>query len=98
MATMKLTAILILAAWTAAAQAPAPGGGRGAPPIKSPEVSGDGKVTFRLRAPNAKEVFVTGIGQRLAMEKNEQGVWIATTDTLKPDIYTYAFSADGINL
>ena len=51
MATMKLTAILILAAWTAAAQ-----GGRGAPPIKSPEVSADGKVTFRLRAPNAKEV------------------------------------------
>ena len=32
------------------------------------------------------------------MEKNEQGVWTATTDTLKPDIYTYAFSADGITL
>jgi hypothetical protein len=55
-------------------------------------------VTFRLRAPNAKEVFVTGIGQRIAMEKNEQGVWSATTDTLKPDIYTYSFSADGVTL
>ena len=89
------TAILILsAAWTAAAQAP----GRGAPPVKSPEVSADGKITFRLRAPNAKEVFVTGMGPRLAMQKDEQGVWSATTDTLKPDIYTYSFSADGITL
>jgi enterochelin esterase family protein len=52
-------------------------------------------VTFRLRAPNAKEVFVTGIGQRLAMQKNEQGVWTATTDPMKPDIYSYSFSVDG---
>jgi enterochelin esterase family protein len=70
-------------------------GGRGGPAVKSPEVSTDGRVTFRLRAPNAKEVFVTGIGQRLAMQKNEQGVWTATTDPLKPDIYTYSFSVDG---
>ncbi len=62
---------------------------------KSPEVSADGRVTFRLRGPNAKEVFVTGIGQRLAMQKNDQGIWTATTDPLKPDIYTYSFSVDG---
>ena len=103
MLRMKLrTAILLLvaAAIPGGAQTPpaAPAGGRGPAPIKSPEVSTDGKVTFRLRAPNAKEVFVTGVGQRIAMEKNEQGVWTATTDTLKPDIYTYAFSADGITL
>src|ERR1019366_1875169 len=92
------TAILILSAaalasgMAAAAQAPATpapaaatpaaGAGRGAPAVKSPEVSADGKITFRLRAPNAKEVFVTGIGQRIAMQKNEQGVWTATTDSL----------------
>ncbi len=70
--------------------------GRGGP-VASPEVSSDGKVTFRLRAPNAKEVAVTGIGQRLPMEKNEQGVWSATTDVLKPDLYTYSFSVDGTN-
>jgi enterochelin esterase-like enzyme len=63
--------------------------------IRSPEVSSDGKVTFRLRAPDAKEAAVTGIGQRLPMEKNEQGIWTATTDVLKPDIYTYSFSVDG---
>ena len=89
------TAILLLAAaCTALAQNP----GRGAPPIKSPEVSADGKVTFRLRAPNAKEVFVTGIGQRLAMQMDDKGVWTATTDTLKPDIYTYSFSVDGLTV
>ena len=49
--------------------------GRGPAPVRSPEVAADGKVTFRLRAPNAKEVAVTGIGQRLAMKKDEQGVW-----------------------
>src|SRR3954462_15126355 len=93
---MKLTtAILVLAAASAAlAQAP----GRGAPPIKSPEVAADGKVTFRLRAPNAKDVAVTGIGQRLAMTKDDQGIWSATTDTLKPDLYTYSFSVDGLSI
>jgi len=80
--------------------APAPasgrGGGRGGAAIVSPEIAPDGRVTFRLRAPNAREVFVTGFGQRLAMTKNEQGVWTATTsDPLKPDIYTYSFNVDG---
>jgi len=69
--------------------------GRG-PAIQSPEVAPDGKVTFRLRAPDAKEVAVTGIGQRLAMQKDERGVWSATTpDALQPDLYTYSFSVDG---
>jgi len=71
--------------------------GRGPAPVQSPEVSADGKVTFRLRAPNAKEVAVTGIGQRLAMTKDEQGVWSATTE-LKPDLYTYNFSLDGVSV
>jgi enterochelin esterase-like enzyme len=82
--------LLCLSAATLAAQP-----GRGPAPVRSPEVASDGKVTFRLRAPNAKEVVVTGIGQRLAMQKDEQGVWSATTEALKPDIYTYGFSVDG---
>src|SRR5580692_2385334 len=90
---MKLTSVFLLI--TLAATSLWGQGGRGAVAVKSPEVSTEGRVTFRLRAPNAKEVFVTGIGQRLAMQKNEQGVWTATTDPLKPDIYTYSFSVDG---
>jgi enterochelin esterase-like enzyme len=72
--------------------------GRGPAPVRSPEIAPDGKVTFRLRAPNAKEVAVTGIGQRLAMTRDEQGVWSATTDTLKPDLYTYMFNVDGVSI
>ena len=70
--------------------------GRG-PAVRSPEVTPDGKVTFRLRAPNAKEVAVlVGAGQRLAMQKDDQGTWSATTDVLQPDLYTYSFSVDGV--
>jgi enterochelin esterase family protein len=68
--------------------------GRG-PAVHSPEVAADGAITFRLRAPDAKDVAVVGIGQRLAMQKNDQGVWSATTAPQKPDIYTYSFSVDG---
>src|SRR3954463_1845188 len=86
----------LLCLFTAAALCAQPG--RGPAPPKSPEVAADGKVTFRLRAPNAKEVAVTGIGQRLPMTKDEQGVWSATTDTLKPDLYTYMFNVDGVSV
>jgi enterochelin esterase-like enzyme len=100
------------------AAAPAAAPGRPAP-IVSPEVTPDGSVTFRLRAPNAKEVFVSGIGRppapaapgaagppggapgaaRLDMQKNEQGVWTATTpEPMKPGIYQYTFSVDGLRI
>jgi enterochelin esterase-like enzyme len=69
--------------------------GRGPAPVRSPEVGADGKVTFRLRALNAKEVAVTGLGERLPMLKDDQGVWSVTTAALQPDLYTYAFSVDG---
>ena len=62
----------------------------------SPEVAADGRVTFRLRAPNANEVAVAlPGGRRLVMQKDAQGVWSATTDPLEPDVYTYSLSVDG---
>jgi enterochelin esterase-like enzyme len=68
-------------------------------PILSPEVSADKRVTFRLRAPNAKEVFVGREGaQRLAMSKDDKGVWSVTTDPLEPDLYGYTFSVDGVSM
>lgn len=85
------------AAPTAPPQAGPRGGGRGAPPVRSPEVS-DGRVTFRLRAPNAKEVAVALAGNRLTMQKDEQGVWSATTDVLAPDYYTYSIVVDGTTI
>jgi len=77
-----------------AAAAPAP-----PPPIVSPEVSADRRVTFRFRAPNAKEVFLSREGaQRVAMTRDDSGVWSVTTDALEPDMYGYSFVADGVSL
>ncbi|MEO8075215.1 MAG: alpha/beta hydrolase-fold protein [Acidobacteriota bacterium] len=79
----------------AGAQPAGRGGGRGAAPIKSPEVAADGRVTFRIRAANAKEVVVPVGGKRLVAEKSDQGVWTATSDVMAPDYYTYSFLVDG---
>jgi hypothetical protein len=35
---------------------------------------GHGRVTFRLRAPNAKEAAVSMSGKQLPMQKDEQGL------------------------
>lgn len=85
------------------AQAAAPGraGGRGGGPVISPEIAADGRVTFRLRAPNAREVGVAVSGQQpspMPMQKDDQGVWSATTSALAPDIYTYSFRVDGATI
>jgi len=74
------------------------GGGRGAPPIVSPEVRADGRVTFRLRAPNAKDVGARIAGNTLAMQKDEQGVWSITSDVMAPGIYTYSLVVDGTSI
>src|SRR5258707_3822103 len=69
-------------------------------PVVSPEVHADNRVTFRFRAPNAKEVAVAleGGAKDLPMQKDEQGVWSVTTEPLAPEFYGYAFVADGVHL
>ena len=70
-----------------------------AQPLVSPEVRPDGRVTFRLAAPNVKDVQVHCEGVRnAAMQRDEHGVWTLTTEPLVPDIYVYSFSADGLPL
>jgi len=67
--------------------------------ILSPEVHSDNRVTFRFRAPNAKEVFLDREGaKRLPMQKDDKGVWSVTTDPIQPDYYGYAFVSDGVVL
>jgi enterochelin esterase-like enzyme len=63
----------------------------------SPEIQPDGRVTFRLKAPNAKDVQLRCEGVKtFNMQKDDQGVWSLTTDPLEPDIYTYSFVVDGL--
>ena len=74
--------------------------------IVSPEIHDDYTVTFRLQAPNATEVKITGDwmpwqgwtpGSEI-MEKGEDGIWTYTTGVLEPELYSYLFTVDGLNL
>ena len=68
------------------------------PAIASPAVT-DGRVTFRLRAPEARAVMVSGdFGQDVALTRGGDGVWTATVGPLKPEVYVYYFTVDGVRL
>jgi len=88
---LLLSCSLILISIESFAQAPLP---------LSPEVHSDNRATFRLRAPNAKEMALRleGFPKPLPMEKDDQGLWRVTTDPLAPDYYGYFFMADGVSL
>lgn len=74
--------------------------------LVSPEVKEDRTVTFRLHAPNAKEVKITGDWMPAqgwtpgaeAMTKGEKGVWTYTTKPLESDLYSYSFLVDGLKI
>ena len=67
------------------------------PPPLSPEIHADRTVTFRVRAPKAAEVSVSGEwpGGTKAMTKDDQGVWSVTLGPLAPELYGYGFTIDG---
>ncbi|OJV88035.1 MAG: esterase [Bacteroidia bacterium 44-10] len=70
--------------------------------IISPEIHADNSVTFRLTAPTANDVSVTGDflvpGEEAKMTKDADGVWSYTTHPLPSELYTYAFNVDGLQM
>ncbi|GAB6121217.1 esterase [Dysgonomonas termitidis] len=66
--------------------------------IVSPEVHENNTVTFRLHAPNAREVKISGdwIQQPVAMNKDDKGLWSYTTGPLHSDLYSYSFWVDSL--
>jgi enterochelin esterase family protein len=67
----------------------------------SPQVGDDGKVTFRLYAPNAKSVAIAGADwsqENIPMAMDDSGMWSVTVGPLRPDIYGYGFNVDGLNM
>ena len=101
---MALTAFALIS--TVSAQAPSErprtGGPRG-PQVVSPEVSSDRQVTFRILAPNAQAVRLTGgdipgVGQGAEMKKDPNGIWEAKIGPLGPGAYRYNFSVDGVSV
>jgi enterochelin esterase family protein len=67
-------------------------------PPRSPEVRADRTVTFRLFAPKAAEVTVSGEFMKGSkpLLKDETGLWSVTVGPVEPEIYHYNFTIDGV--
>jgi len=72
--------------------------------IISPEIHEDHTVSFRVQAPGANDVKLTGdwmpaegwVPGSVTMKKDENGLWSHTTAVLEPELYGYAFMIDGV--
>jgi enterochelin esterase family protein len=75
--------------------------------VISPIIHADGRVTLRLNAAEAHDVRATGhiIGanahwlsrdRSLPMTRGADGIWSITLGPLKPDIYDYGYTVDGV--
>lgn len=94
-ATIALLVAVFLAG-NAAGQEP---GARRGSVVVSPEVAADRRVTFRLQAPAAKAVSVSGdFGSDVEMRKGDDGIWSASVGPLDPEMYVYFFTVDGVRL
>lgn len=75
-------------------------------PLNSPDVRDDRTVTFRLKAPGARNVALVGPAILLALaaerpvpfQKGADGVWSLTVGPLRPDLYVYHFDVDGMRI
>lgn len=86
----------------------------GIPQIISPEINPDTTVTFRLNAPTAHSVQVTGDflptrkittpygefdGPGYAdLTKNSDGIWEYRSEKLTPELYSYTFVVDSLKI
>ncbi|MGA0560729.1 esterase [Larkinella sp. VNQ87] len=74
--------------------------------VISPEVGDDRMVTFRLKAPQAQAVLLTGGPLLLALkatkpipfQKTTDTLWTLTVGPVKPDIYVYKLIVDGVTV
>lgn len=91
---IRNTAAFFAIALFCLAQTPPPDG------LVSPEVHPDRTVTFRVRAPKAAEVTLSGdwlaVGKTLPMSKATDGVWSLQTEPLEATGHLYWFNVDGL--
>lgn len=78
--------------------------------LVSPELHGNNSVTFKIRAPKAENVILSGNWmpmvsdgnqgmkrQTVTLSKNDQGVWATTVGPLEPELYGYTYLVDGVS-
>lgn len=92
-AALALATALLAAACLARAQPRLPG-------FDSPEVASDGRVTFRVLAPQARQVILNApwAGQDLELERGDEGIWSLTVGPVPPGIYSYTLQLDGVRV
>jgi enterochelin esterase family protein len=74
--------------------------------LNSPEVRNDRTVVFRLKAPEAREVLLTGAvlaalgtqSKPVPFKKGAGGVWTLAIGPLAPDMYQYHLVVDGVRI
>src|SRR5215213_3300517 len=93
----RITALLLLAGAAFAQQAPRP------PQFVSPEVASDRKVTFRIHAPDAPAVSLSGgdipnNSKGSPMTKGAEGVGEVTVGPLVPGAYRYRYNIAGVSV
>ena len=100
---LAVASVLILSCTVVGlAQAPAGrGGGQPAPQVDSPDVSADRRISFRIYAPQAREIRlnasdIPGLGQNTRFTKADNGVWELTVGPLDSGAYRYNFNVDGV--
>lgn len=77
--------------------------GRQGPQVTSPEVAASRRVTFRILAPKAETVLLTGsdipdLGRGAEMKKDPNGVWEVTLGPIDAGAYRYNFTVDGVSV
>jgi enterochelin esterase family protein len=74
------------------------------PEVNSPEVLQDGRVVFRILAPDAGSVGLQGSDIPGLMQagpqftKSREGVWEATVGPIPPGAYRYVFMVNGVSV
>lgn len=98
---MKKLILLFLALIALTSEASAQQALWGVPQVISPEINPDNTVTFRLKAPDVSQAFVTGDfldWGKAPMTKTDDGMWQLTTDTLPAELYLYNYIVDGLSI
>ena len=101
--SIGIVVLLTAVSYTICSAQPRPGRGPQGPQVISPEVAADCKVTFRILAPKAETVRLSGsdipgVGQGAEMTKGTNGVWEVALGPIPPGSYRYNFNVDGVSV